>query len=532
MEEKDTQVQILQMAPENFISVPSTISLVTLDSHHLLDSYSKPFCPSGVVAVAGEDTTTTGSSILHASKLRNGISISRETSSDKVLETRDVLHEAASAVAMDLSKLVAASKEEGDGGDSGTMTLSLVQEDLDKSDRPLDGGGYSSTNASQVLKAPKLLQGSSCDELLSVSLASSAADLQTLIKPENPESTTDSKVLRDLKDYNENCLLSAPLKRGTMDLKASTRELQQNSSVSPAGLEQHKSDLTNRPEYTNGVSTHLHSNGVGVAIEGAMAMAVLKTTPNTIIERSARKISEGRRASRQVKKRRHEDMAYEGDMEWDVIMGEVEAPADWNWHPEKDRLSRGRSRAGLISLSQGQVLPGEAAAVAAGLRARAPNAAERICFKDALRRRGGLQEYLECRNLVLGLWERNVKHLLMVTDCGVLSSPTNDEPPRASLIREIHKFLDYHGYINIGVATKRLKRATPEEGQGPFGGSQSEDGERELMFEGAEMEAAEEVALILGQLYSLLWHSVVILDEEDSCSFCVGQHLSRLVLTL
>ncbi len=54
------------------------------------------------------------------------------------------------------------------------------------------------------------------------------------------------------------------------------------------------------------------------------------------------------------------------------------------------------------------------------------------------------------------------------------------------------------------MATKRLKRATPEEGQGPFGGSQSEDGERELMFEGAEMEAAEEVALILGQLYSLL----------------------------
>jgi hypothetical protein len=82
------------------------------------------------------------------------------------------------------------------------------------------------------------------------------------------------------------------------------------------------------------------------------------------------------------------------------------------------------------------------------------------------------------------------------------------------------------------VATKRLKRTTPEEGQGPFGGSQSEDGERELMFEGAEMEAAEEVALILGQLYSLLWHSVVILDEEDSFSFCVGQHLSRLVLTL
>lgn len=98
---------------------------------------------------------------------------------------------------------------------------------------------------------------------------------------------------------------------------------------------------------------------------------------------------------------RHDDMAYEGDMEWDVIMGEAEAPADWNWHPEKDRLSRGRSRSGLAMATPGQALPGETAAVAAGLRARAPSAAERICFKDVLKRRGGLQEYLECRSLLL-----------------------------------------------------------------------------------------------------------------------------------
>lgn len=48
------------------------------------------------------------------------------------------------------------------------------------------------------------------------------------------------------------------------------------------------------------------------------------------------------------------------------------------------------------------------------------------------------------RNLVLGLWEKDVKHILMVTDCGVSVTPTVVEPPRASLIREIHKFLDYH----------------------------------------------------------------------------------------
>lgn len=91
-------------------------------------------------------------------------------------------------------------------------------------------------------------------------------------------------------------------------------------------------------------------------------------------------------------------MAYEGDMEWDVIMGVSEPPSDWNWHPEKDRLSRARGKGGLALSSHGQIFPGEAAAVAAGLRARTLSAAERICFKDALKRRGGLQEYLECRS--------------------------------------------------------------------------------------------------------------------------------------
>lgn len=91
-------------------------------------------------------------------------------------------------------------------------------------------------------------------------------------------------------------------------------------------------------------------------------------------------------------------MAYEGDMEWDVIVGVAEVPSDWNWHSEKDRLSRGRSKGSLPFSSHGQIFPGEAAAVAAGLRARTLSGAERICFKDALKRRGGLQEYLECRS--------------------------------------------------------------------------------------------------------------------------------------
>lgn len=45
---------------------------------------------------------------------------------------------------------------------------------------------------------------------------------------------------------------------------------------------------------------------------------------------------------------------------------------------------------------------------------------------------------------MLGMWEKDVQHLLMVTDCGVSEEASGEEPPRASLVREIYRFLDYH----------------------------------------------------------------------------------------
>lgn len=48
------------------------------------------------------------------------------------------------------------------------------------------------------------------------------------------------------------------------------------------------------------------------------------------------------------------------------------------------------------------------------------------------------------RNIVLGLWEKDVQHLLMVTDCGVSEEAYGEEPARASLVRDIFRFLDYH----------------------------------------------------------------------------------------
>ena len=46
--------------------------------------------------------------------------------------------------------------------------------------------------------------------------------------------------------------------------------------------------------------------------------------------------------------------------------------------------------------------------------------------------------------MILGLWERDVKHILSVTDCGINSEPAKEEPTRVSLIREIYDFLNYH----------------------------------------------------------------------------------------
>ncbi|XWS24447.1 hypothetical protein CRYUN_Cryun28dG0103100 [Craigia yunnanensis] len=97
------------------------------------------------------------------------------------------------------------------------------------------------------------------------------------------------------------------------------------------------------------------------------------------------------------------------------------------------------------------------AAVSAGLKARAVGPVEKIKFKEVLKRRGGLQEYLKCRNHILGLWNKDVTCILPLVDCGVRDTPSDDEPPWASLIREIYAFLDQSGYINFGIASKKEK---------------------------------------------------------------------------
>lgn len=162
------------------------------------------------------------------------------------------------------------------------------------------------------------------------------------------------------------------------------------------------------------------------------------------------------RAVRISKKRRHGDMAYEGDADWEVLIHE-QGFLERNTVVDGYRSFATREKFESSSKMVTEVDNGGAAAVSAGLKARAVGPVEKIKFKEFLKRKGGLQEYLECRNQILGLWNKDVSRILPLADCGVTDSPSKVEPPHASLIRAVYAFLDQNGYINTGIAFEKVK---------------------------------------------------------------------------
>ncbi|XP_038982600.1 lysine-specific histone demethylase 1 homolog 3-like isoform X1 [Phoenix dactylifera] len=120
-----------------------------------------------------------------------------------------------------------------------------------------------------------------------------------------------------------------------------------------------------------------------------------------------------------------------------------------------DRSVRAKDKSDSHSNILDEASNSRTAAVAAGLKARAMSPIEKIKFKDVLKRKDGLQEYLECRNLILGRWNKDVKHILPLVDCGVYDTSSEDESPCDLLIREIYLFLDRNGYINTGIASEK-----------------------------------------------------------------------------
>lgn len=99
------------------------------------------------------------------------------------------------------------------------------------------------------------------------------------------------------------------------------------------------------------------------------------------------KLSALQRVARKTKKPRHDDMAYEGDIDWEVLINERAVDSDHSF----------RSRRDSTSTTFTEAETGGRAAVSAGLKAHAVSLLEKIKFKEVLKRKGGLQEYLACR---------------------------------------------------------------------------------------------------------------------------------------
>ncbi|PKU63816.1 lysine-specific histone demethylase 1 homolog 3 [Dendrobium catenatum] len=163
------------------------------------------------------------------------------------------------------------------------------------------------------------------------------------------------------------------------------------------------------------------------------------------------------RAVRNAKKRKHGDMAYEGDDGWEVLIHEQGLFTNIS---VDDYQSTTNVEKPSVSSVVWDASDGGAAAVAAGLKANALSPIEKIKFKDVIKRKGGIQEYLECRNLIFHHWSKDVKHMLTFEDCGLSYGTLEDEPPRISLSRDIFMFLDQHGYINSGIAAERSPRSS------------------------------------------------------------------------
>ncbi|XP_062201491.1 lysine-specific histone demethylase 1 homolog 3-like [Phragmites australis] len=166
--------------------------------------------------------------------------------------------------------------------------------------------------------------------------------------------------------------------------------------------------------------------------------------------------SKVKRVTRSSRKRKHGDMAYEGDVDWETLMQENGLFSNPSaGFADQSVKSKDKIRTPEVYESGGD---NGVAAVRAGLKAKAITPLEKIKFKEVLKRKGGLQEYLECRNVILSRWSKDVKHLLDLADCGVSDVPLKDELPHQALIRDVYLFLDQNGYINAGIASDKVAK--------------------------------------------------------------------------
>ncbi|XP_074380070.1 lysine-specific histone demethylase 1 homolog 3-like [Apium graveolens] len=158
------------------------------------------------------------------------------------------------------------------------------------------------------------------------------------------------------------------------------------------------------------------------------------------------------RATRNTRKPRQLDMAYEGDADWDFLVHNENIISD-NQDEDNNLVIRREKLKLSTMFSDAEI--GRSAAASYGLKAQAASPLEKIRFKEVLKRKGGLQMYLECRNHILGRWNKDVSCILPLSGCGVSATPVVDESPECSLVREIYAFLNHFAYINVGIASEK-----------------------------------------------------------------------------
>lgn len=99
---------------------------------------------------------------------------------------------------------------------------------------------------------------------------------------------------------------------------------------------------------------------------------------------------------RKAKKRRHGDMAYEGDADWEVLINDQAFLESQGVDGERILKPRGKLESFLNVVEESE---SDAVAVSAGLKAHEAGPVEKIRFKEILKRKGGLQEYIDCRSV-------------------------------------------------------------------------------------------------------------------------------------
>ncbi|KAK4390757.1 Lysine-specific histone demethylase 13 [Sesamum angolense] len=214
------------------------------------------------------------------------------------------------------------------------------------------------------------------------------------------------------------------------------------SRVLPEGACPRNRNYHSEDEEVNGISSSsIMLDHQGTCADDRGPLADTETKESSLLV--------GQRVPRNAKKHRHGDMAYEGDIDWDVLMQSQEFFIN---HQTVDKTREKSNSSTAVDAESGK-----AAAVAAGLKARAVGPLEKIKFREVLKRKGGLQEYLECRNHILSVWNKDVRRILPLSDFGVSDAPVVGESSRASLIRDIFTFLDQCGYINFGVPSEKEK---------------------------------------------------------------------------